>query len=75
MGVSWSTPLLIRLTPGKETRFPLYRRTGAENLASTGMRSSDRPTRNQSLCRLRYHGPPNNVEASINRSEVILLGN
>ena len=28
--------------------------TGAENLAPTGIRSSDRPTRSQSLYRLRY---------------------
>jgi hypothetical protein len=54
-----------RLTPRKETRYPLYRRlggapgpvwTGAENLAPTGIRSPDRPARNQSLYRLRYCG-------------------
>jgi hypothetical protein len=28
--------------------------TGAENLAPTGIRSPDRPTRSQSLYRLRY---------------------
>ena len=31
--------------------------TGAENLASTGFRSSDRPSRSQSLHRLRYPAP------------------
>jgi hypothetical protein len=31
--------------------------TGAENLASTGIRSPDRPARRQSLYRLSYPGP------------------
>ena len=31
--------------------------TGAENLASTGIRSPDRPSRSESLYRLRYPGP------------------
>jgi hypothetical protein len=47
--------------PGK-TRYSLYRRQGgpqgrsgrAENLAPTGIRSSDRPARSQSLYRLSY---------------------
>jgi hypothetical protein len=30
--------------------------TAAENLASTGIRSPDRPVRSESLYRLRYHG-------------------
>jgi hypothetical protein len=30
---------------------------GAENLAPSGIRSSDRPARSESLCRLRYPGP------------------
>jgi len=51
-GGEWSTPSPGRFTPGKETRFPLYRRLGgpqvrawtcAENLAPTGIRSPDRP--------------------------------
>jgi hypothetical protein len=33
--------------------------TGAENLASTGIRSPDRPARSESLYRLRYPGPRN----------------
>jgi hypothetical protein len=31
--------------------------TGAENLASTGIQSSDRPARSEQLYRLRYPGP------------------
>jgi len=31
--------------------------TGAENIASTGIRSPDRPARSESLYRLRYPGP------------------
>jgi hypothetical protein len=31
--------------------------TGAENLTPTGIRSSDRPARSESLYRLRYPGP------------------
>ena len=65
-GGGWSTPRLGRFTPGKEIRYPLYRGlggppgsvlTGAENLASTGIRSPDRPVSSQSLYRLRYPGP------------------
>jgi hypothetical protein len=50
----WSTPRPGRFTPGKETRYPLYRRpvwTGAENLASTGIRSLNRSARSESLYR------------------------
>jgi hypothetical protein len=32
-------------------------RTGAENLASIGIRSPDRPARSESIYRLRYPGP------------------
>jgi hypothetical protein len=32
--------------------------TGAENIASTGIRSPDRPARSESLYRLSYPGPP-----------------
>ena len=49
-------------SPGKDLVFILQRAgwaprpvwTGAENLASTGIRSPDRPARSQSLYRLRY---------------------
>ena len=53
------------LPPGK-TRYSLYRRfggpqgpvwTGAENLAPTAIRSSDRPALSQSLYQLSYPGP------------------
>jgi hypothetical protein len=49
------------LHPRGKTRYPLYRRLGGpqcrsgrvrKNLASTGIRSPDRPARNQSLYRL-----------------------
>jgi len=55
-------------TPGKET-VPIVQEagwapgpvwTGAENLASTGIRSPDRPARSQSLYRLTY--PAHNLK-------------
>ena len=65
-GSGWSTPRPVRFNPGKECQFSFYRRlggplgplwTGAKNLASTGIRSPDRPARIKSLCRLSYPGP------------------
>ena len=53
-------------TPGKETRYPLYRRLGGPQGRSgqvrkistpTGIRSPDRPARSQSLYRLSNRGP------------------
>ena len=66
--MGWVVNAMPRLlfTRGKETRYPLYRElggapepvwTGAENLASTGIRSPDRPACIQSLYRLCYPGP------------------
>jgi hypothetical protein len=61
----WSTAGLGRFTPGKENRYPFYRRLGGpqsrsgrlrKNLAPTESRSSDRPTRSESLYRLCYPG-------------------
>jgi hypothetical protein len=58
----WSTPRPGRFTPGKDP-VPIVQeaewapgpvRTGAENLASTGIRSPDRPARSESLYRLSY---------------------
>jgi len=55
-----------RLTPDKETQYPLCRRLGglqdrsgrvSKNLARTGIRSHGRPARSKSLYRLRYPGP------------------
>jgi len=55
----------VLLAPGKN-RYLLYRRsgwapgpawTGAENLATIGIRSPERPARNESLNRLSYPGP------------------
>ena len=64
-GVGWSTPRPDRFTPQTPWNDPvsiLYEAgwaprqvyTGAENLATTGIRSADRPHRSQSLHRLRY---------------------
>ena len=58
----WSAPRLGRFTPGKDP-IPIVQKagwatgpvwTGAENLASTGIRSPDRPARSESLYRLSY---------------------
>ena len=64
-GGGWSAPRPGHFTPGKDpvpivqeagwTPSPV--RTGAENLASTGFRSPDRPARSESLYRLSYPGP------------------
>jgi len=54
------------LYPGKQTRYPLYRRLGGPQdrsgwmrkiLPPTGIRSPDRPARSESSYRLRYSGP------------------
>ena len=61
----WSMPLLCRFTPRIETCYPLYRRLVGpqgqsgrvrKNSPSTGIRSPDRPSRSESLYRLRYPG-------------------
>jgi hypothetical protein len=64
-GVEWSTPRAGRFTPGKDPVLIVQEAkwapgsvwTGVENLAPTGIRSSDRPARNESLYRLSYRGP------------------
>ena len=58
-----------RITPGKETRYPLYWRLGGwapgpvsrgvENLAPTGIPSPYRATRSESPYRLSYSDPHN----------------
>ena len=59
----WSTLRHCRITPGKETRYPLYRRPGvlvwrgAENFITTEIRSPDRRSGRESLYRLHYRGP------------------
>jgi hypothetical protein len=66
-GGKWSTKRPGRFTPDTESRYPLYGWdpgpvwTGAENLASTGIRSPDRPARSESLYRLRYPGPSGGI--------------
>ena len=65
-GSGWSTPRPGRFTPGKETRYPLYRRMGGPQGRSarlrkistpTGLRSPDRSVLSESLYRLSYPGP------------------
>jgi hypothetical protein len=64
-GVGWSTPRPGRFTPGKEIPVPNLQEagwdpgllwTGAENVAHTGIRSSDRPARSESLYRVSCPG-------------------
>ena len=61
-----STPFSGRFTPGKETRYPLYRRlVGPQGRServrkispATWIRSSDRPACSESLNRMSYPGP------------------
>jgi hypothetical protein len=65
MGVGGQYQRPGRFTPGKNP-VPIVQEagwapgpvwTGAENLASTGIRSPDRPARSESLYRLSYTGP------------------
>jgi hypothetical protein len=74
MGVGGQRHAPAALPPGK-TLYPLYRRLGrapgpvwtvAENLASNGIRSPDRPTRTESLYRLSYPSPPIPIEMEAN---------
>jgi len=61
-GSSWSTPRLGRLNAEKQTRYRLYRRLGGprgwsgqvRSLATTSIRSSDRPARSEFLYRPNY---------------------
>jgi len=64
-GGGWSTPRPGRFPPEKEP-IPIVQearwapapvRTGAKNLAPTGIRSLDRLVRSESLYRTRYPGP------------------
>jgi hypothetical protein len=65
----WSTPRPGRFSPEKDSLPVVYEAewapgpvwTGAENLAPTGIRSPDRPTRSESLYRLSYPGPQTNT--------------
>jgi hypothetical protein len=72
-GVSFTPRALF--IPGKDTVLILQEAgwapgqvwTSAENLASTGIRSPDRPACSQSLYRLSYPGPRNTWECSNNQ--------
>jgi len=64
-GCGWSTPRPGRFTPGNDP-LPIVQEAGwapglvwmgAENLAGTGIRFTDRPSRSESLYRLNYPGP------------------
>ena len=64
LGGGWSGPRPGRFTPEKDP-VPIVQEavwnpgsvwTGAENLATTGIRSPDRPARSESLYRLSYRG-------------------
>jgi hypothetical protein len=64
MGGQRHTPSALR--PGKETRYPLYRRLGGpqrrservrEDSPSIGIRNPDHPARSESLYRLSYPDP------------------
>jgi len=64
-GGGWSTPRPGRFTPENDP-IPIGQETGgaprpvwmgAENLAATGIRSTDHPSRSESLYRLNYPGP------------------
>ena len=65
-GVGGQRHAPTNLPPGKETRYPSYRKlggaprpvwTGAKYLTSIGIRSPDRPVRSELLYRLRYPLP------------------
>ena len=67
-GGVWSTPCPSHFTPRKDP-VPIVQEAGwdrgsvwtvAENLATTRIRSPDRPARSESLYRLRYPGPHEN---------------
>jgi hypothetical protein len=69
MGVGGHCHAPATFTPGKDPASIVQETgwapgpvlTGAENLASTGIRSPDRPPRSESLYRLSYRGPQCNV--------------
>jgi hypothetical protein len=48
-GGGWSTPRPGRFTPGKETRYPLYRRLGRPQDQSGGVRKISPPTEIRSV--------------------------
>jgi hypothetical protein len=65
-GGGWSAPRPGRFSPREGDAVPIVQEvgwtsgpawTGPENLASTGIRSPERPTRSKSLHRLRYPCP------------------
>jgi hypothetical protein len=84
-GGGWLKPRPARYTPGKETRYLLYRRLSEPqgrsgwvqetSLPPTGIKTPDRPTRNELLYRRRYSGHPNYKKGHQNiRSRVSPVG-
>ena len=63
----WSAPRPGRVTPGKATRYPLYRWlgkpvwTGEENLAPIEIRFPNHPAHRETLHRLSYSGPQGKI--------------
>jgi hypothetical protein len=73
-GMGWLAPRPGRFTPHERDPVPIAQEAGwvpgpvwtaAENLASTGIRSPDRPARSESLYRLRYRGPRYSVLVAV----------
>ena len=64
MGVGGQRRASDVLLPGI-TRAPEPVCTGAEDLVLTGIQSTDRPARSDSLYRLRYAWPPHNVQLAV----------
>jgi hypothetical protein len=73
----WSTPRPGRFNPGKEIRYPLYRRLGGpqgrsgrvrKTLPATGIQSPDRPARSQLLYRLSYRRPHSCSKTCVNKT-------
>jgi hypothetical protein len=89
-GGVWSTPRPGRLSPGKDTRYQLYRRLGGPQGQServrkisppAGIRSPDRPACSESLYRLSYPATPHlpqkykmHDELKINRLRNFFVG-
>ena len=77
-GGGWSAPRPGRFSPGKDP-VPIVQEagwvpgpfwTGAENLATTGIRSPDRPARSESLYQLSYPVPYNQTQLACAEDDI-----